>query len=624
MVAEFDGGRGTSDTLPPMLRRLVLVLAVGACGPSAATVAPASSQAAHIARVSGALLPAVQIKGEAGDTVALDARMRELKIPAVSIAVFEHNEVVWAQAWGVMDRETRKPADAETLFLAGSISKSVNALGVLDAVHDGLLSLDKPINDQLTSWKLPDNELTQATPVTLRMLLSHTGGTTVHGFPGYEAGKPLPTITQILDGQPPANTPPIRVDLAPGTKFRYSGGGVTITQLALADRAKRPYHEVLANRVLVPLGMTHSSYDQVLSPARLPHAASGHDGEGRTIAGKRNAYPEMAAAGLWTTPTDLARFFAEVGRGRSGASKVVKKEIAMEMTTKVAEVEATMSVGLGVFLFTRNGASMFGHDGADAGFQALAIASLDGGYGVVIMANSENGFAIFEQIARTVFAEYGWAGSDPVHERFAMEATQKQKFIGTFVDGGLPVQITDEGGKLAARSPFGKPAELVPVSATAVLHRARGGRLELDGSGALVNMGRPLRRLAEGVKHPLFVLEAGKLDEAVALWKTQAAADPKTALVDEQSLNLLGYELMNRDMPNGVKLLHLISATFPDSSNAHDSYAEALMRSGDKAGAIVEYEAAIKTLDKDPRIPVEKRPPLVAHAEEMLVILRKQ
>ena len=598
---------------------LALVLLVS-CGPSARPAEPVSPQAAHIDRIVGALLPRVQVKGEPGDSVSLDKRMHELKIPAVSIAVFEHHKLVWAQAFGVTDRETRKPADADTLFLAGSISKSVNALGV----HDGLLALDKPINEQLTSWKLPDNELTQATPVTLRMLLSHTAGTTIHGFPGYVAGTPLPTVPQILDGKPPANTAAVRVDLAPGTKFRYSGGGITITQLALAEGVKRPYQEVLANRVLVPLGMTNSSYEQVLSPARLPHAATGHDPEGRTIPGKRNAYPEMAAAGLWTTPTDLARFFAEVGLARSGTSKLVRKEIALEMTTEVADIEGTDSVGLGVFLSEKNGAPMFGHNGADAGFQAIAVASLDGGYGVVIMANTENGFAIFDSIVRTVFAEYGWAGADPMIERFPMDAAQQQKFVGNFVDGGLPVEITVDGGKLMSRIPFGKLVEEVPVSAAAVVHRVLGRKLEIDASGAIASNGKPLRRLAAGTQHPLFVLDGGKFDDAVALWKKQAAADPKAALADETALNLFGYEMMNRDLANAVKLLHLISATFPASSNAHDSYAEAAMRANDKPTAIAEYEASIKTLDADPHIPAAEKPERKAHAEELLVTLRKR
>src|SRR6185369_10815280 len=158
-------------------------------------------------------------------------------------------------------------------------------------------------------------------------------GTTVHGFPGYPAGTPLPTLPQVLDGQPPANSPPVRVDLTPGARFRYSGGGITIMQQALIDRLGRPFPDILHDSVLAPLGMSHSTYEQPLPPARVASAAAGHDPEGNVIEGKRNVYPEMAAAGLWTTPTDLARFFLELQLARAGRSQHVSRDIAMKMTT---------------------------------------------------------------------------------------------------------------------------------------------------------------------------------------------------------------------------------------------------------------------------------------------------
>jgi CubicO group peptidase (beta-lactamase class C family) len=351
------------------------------------------------------------------DGHTIEERMWEYKIPALSIAVFDNYELVWTKAYGLADVETGTRADERTTFLAGSISKSVNALGQLTAVADGLLSLDAPINDALESWKLPDNELTRDTPVTLRTLLSHTAGTTVHGFRGYAAGEPVPTIQQILDGQPPANNAPIRVDLAPGTTFRYSGGGTTISQLALSERANRPYPQVLDERVLRPLDMTRSSFDQTLTPERLQHAAVGYDHDGNAIKGKRFAYPEMAAAGLWTTPTDLARFFIEIAKARAGKSTRIPRRIALQMTTKVIDVgDGPTAVGLGVFLLNKNGTSCFGHNGADAGFQASALASLDGGRGIVIMANSENGFLIFDELERTVFSAFDRPGANtPAH-----------------------------------------------------------------------------------------------------------------------------------------------------------------------------------------------------------------
>jgi CubicO group peptidase (beta-lactamase class C family) len=171
------------------------------------------------ARVESGLLPSVLVKGEPRRWT-LAAHMREYRIPAVSIAVINNYRVEWARAYGMADVSTAAPATVDTLFQAGSISKPVAAMAALLAVAHGSFALDAPINDALTTWKLPDNELTRAAPVTLRRLLSHTAGTTVHGFPGYAAGAPLPTLSQVLDGQPPANTPPVRVDLAPATKFR--------------------------------------------------------------------------------------------------------------------------------------------------------------------------------------------------------------------------------------------------------------------------------------------------------------------------------------------------------------------------------------------------------------------
>jgi CubicO group peptidase (beta-lactamase class C family) len=516
-------------------------------------------------------------------------------------------------------------ADDETIFLAGSISKSVNALAVLMAASDGTLALGQPINELLESWKLPDNELTRATPVTLRRLLSHSAGTTVHGFPGYRAGSALPTVPQILDGKPPANTEAVRVDLAPGTAFRYSGGGTVISQLALTERSKRPYPEVLADRVLRPLEMVHSTYEQALPPSRLQHAAAGYDRTGAVIAGKRNAYPEMAAAGLWTTPTDLARFFLAISLARAGKPSPVPSAIAIQMTSKVIDVEGD-GVGLGVFLSELNGAPLFGHGGDDAGFTANAVASLDGGYGVVVMANSDNGYRIFDEITRAVFAEYGWPGADPVVVRTALEPAQRARFVGQFLDGAAPVMITEQAGRLLLRTPFEQPVELVPVAPDSVVQRDTARRLHVDATGSLEatheRTNRKLTRLAEPTRHHLFELEAGRFDAAVAAWRDRVKADPKAAEDDERFANSLGHRVMERDTGSALEVLRLVATVFPDSSNAHDSLGEAYMVAGDKPHAIAEYEQMVRTLDADHRVPVTARAARRTYAEQQLAKLR--
>ena len=194
-------------------------------------------ETARIARVENGLTPLVRVEGER--RWSIDSRLLAHHTPGISVAVIHHHALAWARGYGIADEQTRAPVTEHTLFQAGSTSKTVFALAALSAVKDGALSLDGPINDALTSWKLPENELTRATPVTLRQLLSHTAGTTAHGFPGYAVGAPVPTLLQILDGASPANTEPVRVKVAPGTPFHYSGGGTIIAQQALVDAEKK-------------------------------------------------------------------------------------------------------------------------------------------------------------------------------------------------------------------------------------------------------------------------------------------------------------------------------------------------------------------------------------------------
>lgn len=578
--------------------KLVALALLVACGGSSTT--PVTPAVDHAASIERGLHPAVSIKGEP-HSIALEQRMRELHINAVSIAVFQNYKVVWARAYGLAD--TGVPATPETLFQAGSISKSVNALGTLEAVADGVLSLDTPINDSLTSWKLPNNDLTKVTPVTLRELLSHTAGTTVHGFPGYAAGLPLPTIKQILDGEPPANSPAIRVDLAPNTQFRYSGGGITIAQLALAERSKASYPEILARRVLQPLGMAHSTYEQPLPAALVPHAAAGYGQDGTQVVGKRHVYPEMAAAGLWTTPADLARFFSEIALARANRSKLVTNKVALEMTTAVKRLDpnVTDAVGLGVFMYDRSGVPCFGHNGADEGFQADALATLDGGNGVVIMANSDNGSRIFPAIERTVFAEYGWGHEDEV-TRVTLDASQRTKFVGGY-SGVALFRIAAVDGKLVLAGPFEKPhSELVPISPTTLVDDGSGMRIELapDGVRLVPQQGAPV--VIPRGSAPLLLLEDGNADGAAELWRAEAKTDPQRSRLDEDRANQIGYNLMHEDPKHALEVLHFVVTVFPESSNAHDSYGEVLLATGDKAHALEQYTLARDTVDADPRI----------------------
>ena len=391
--------------LPSRVFRLPALLFLVLLGAPGAGPAPPP----EIQQVERGLRPAVLLKGD--KTWTIEERMRLYKIPAVSIAVFGSGKVLWAKAYGLADADALTAATDATLFQAASISKSVSAMGALAEVNRGKIALDRNINDYLKSWKLPENDWTRKKPVTLTMLLSHSGGVTVHGFPGYAAG-PVPQLTQVLDGAAPANSAAIRVDIAPGTEFRYSGGGYTIAQQALIDVEGKPYPRILAEDVLVPLGMTESTYEQPLPPERLKSAAAGHDGQGRAIPGKRHTYPEMAAAGLWTTPSDLARFALGLERALEGKpGSVLPKELAVKMVTPVFG-----DYGLGLGIVKRGAASYFSHGGSNEGFRCQMVAHRDKGYGAVVMTNSESGDEILPEILRSIAAAYQWEGyrNEPV------------------------------------------------------------------------------------------------------------------------------------------------------------------------------------------------------------------
>ena len=335
--------------------------------------------------------------------LSLTQLMQLYNVPALSIAVIDDFKIAWAKGYGTIGMGSSAPVGTHTLFQAGSISKPVAATGALGLVEQGKLSLDEDVNLKLKSWKVPDNEFTKEQKVTLRRLMSHTGGLTVHGFPGYDVDAPLPTLVQIFNGEKPANTAPIRVDVLPGSLERYSGGGVTIEQQLMIDVTGKAFPELMRETVLDKIGMTDSSYEQPLPPARAAMTANGTYMDGKPVHGRWHIYPEMAAAGLWTTPTDLAKFAIEMANSRHGKSnRVLSQKMTEEMLTPVKE-----EAGLGFFLENAN-PGQFGHGGADEGFQALLTMNSETGKGVAIMADSDNGISVANLVLRRIAKEYAW------------------------------------------------------------------------------------------------------------------------------------------------------------------------------------------------------------------------
>ena len=333
--------------------------------------------------------------------------MKLYEVPGVSVAVIKDFELDYVEVHGVKSKITREPVTVQTLFQAASLSKSVSAAGVMSLVQDGVVSLDTDINDYLISWQVPDNELQDSEKVTLRRLLSHTAGTTVSGFRGYRYTESVPSLIRILNGEQPANSAPIVVDRVPGSQFQYSGGGYVVMQQAVQDVTGASFPDFIRGRVLQPIGMDNSTYEQPLPASLRDSAASGYYANGVAVPGGHHIYPEIAAAGLWTTPTDLARFLMELQlsiRGES-SNRVLSRGKAEALLT---EVERDYALGFDVW--THRGQPYFGHSGANDGFRCRMVAHRTEGYGVVILTNSDNGLELSDAVVQLIGQRDGWPG----------------------------------------------------------------------------------------------------------------------------------------------------------------------------------------------------------------------
>lgn len=340
------------------------------------------------------------------DPADIASWMELYEVPGASVAVINDFRLDYVEVHGIKSRATREPVTEGTLFQAASMSKGVSAAAVLSLFQDGVVSLDREVNDYLTSWRIPDNELQAREKVTLRRLLSHTAGTTVSGFRGYRYTEPWPTLIQILNGEPPANSPPIVVDLVPGSRFRYSGGGYEVMEQAVRDVTGIDYPDLIRERVLEPIGMASSTYEQPLPEMLRELAASGYYANGEAVPGDHHIYPEMAAAALWTTSADVARFLIELQLSLRGESNRVLTRQNAEML--LGEVES--DYGLGFNLWEHRGEAYFGHAGANDGFRGRMIAHRTAGYGVVILTNSDNGLELSEAVLQLIGEREGWPG----------------------------------------------------------------------------------------------------------------------------------------------------------------------------------------------------------------------
>jgi CubicO group peptidase (beta-lactamase class C family) len=371
-----------------------------------------------IQAIEHGLMPVTKNKERPPQKMELTQRMKHYKVPGFSAAFIHQDELAWAKGFGVAEAGSENPVTTETIFQAASISKTVTAMVALHLVEAGSLDLDADANEFLHSWKIPKSKFTQSHPdgvtpkVTLRGLLSHSAGLGIHGYRGYPADRELPSLQQILNGEPPANSKPVRVVQAPGKTYKYSSGGYLVVQQMIEDATGRPLAALAKEFIFDKLGMTSSTFDTRLPEAMLRRAATAHSRTGEPVPGKWHLYPEQAAASLWTTPSDLGRLIAEILKSYKNKSKLV---LSSEMTQLMLTPQANIGVNWDcTFAFNtinikQLGWTTAGHPGWNEGFHSIMLFCLQTGEGLVWMTNGENGRHLYFEASHGLADVVKWS-----------------------------------------------------------------------------------------------------------------------------------------------------------------------------------------------------------------------
>jgi CubicO group peptidase (beta-lactamase class C family) len=376
-----------------------------------------------------------------GKPFTLSERMKHYNVAGVSVAVIDNYQIVWAKGYGYADKKENRKVTINTLFEPGSISKSLNAVGILQLAQQGKLDLYQDINQYLVNWKFPYDTASHGKKITTAQLLSHTAGLTVHGFPGYHRDSAIAAVTDILDGRAPSNTEAVRSYTEPGKEARYSGGGILITQQMLTDLTKQRYEDYMYEQVFQPLGMTNSSYNQPPAAGQQKNLATGYKSNGNEVPGKYFVYPEKAAAGLWTTPTDLCKYIIEMQQAYQGrSSKVLNQEMVKLHVTPYKN-----DIAMGTYIQNRNGEKYFVHSASNEGFTGYFLGGLTNGKGVALFVNSEDGYVLLE-LLNSIALVYNWEGfpkpeqitTVPVHD------TITSKYVGEYITDGYLSAIKKE------------------------------------------------------------------------------------------------------------------------------------------------------------------------------------
>ena len=563
--------------------------------------------------VENGLSSLVLIQGDS--TWNIEDRMQYYGVPGMTIAVIKDFKIDWVGCYGVKDKVGKLPVTEATLFQAGSISKPVSAYAALKTVDLNKIDLNKDVNTYLYSWKIPENSFTISKSISLAHLLSHTGGVTVQGFAGYGMREKLPDFVQILNGESPANSPAIKVDEYPGVEFRYSGGGYCIVQQLLTDVHGKNFPTVMKELVLDPLGMSSSTFKQQLSEDLITNASDGYTQDGNWINGGFNIYPEMAAAGLWTTASDLAAFVIDIQNGLQNGmnSKILSKELSTKMMTPFLQ----SYMGLGIFILDKGEEVYFQHGGWNEGFSSQFTAHRDKGYGVVVLSNS-NQPNLINEVIRSVARVYQWDNflSDAVSP-LPINREEKDRIIGRYkYNDDNVTTILEKNDKIYYHYTPDNYEELIRIDSNIYIRRENSTEIsfkEIDDEMTLVFLGddgesesQICGRLRENEKVPYELLFNESFEKGLDAYKGLRKKDSANVVVQESRLNSFGYGFLYSDqVEKAIQVFKINIELHPNSPITHNALGEAYIKIGAKEEALKSFRESLK-IEPDNRFALKK------------------
>lgn len=562
-----------------------------------------------IKKVETGLTTRVHIAGDS--TWSIEERMEHYGIPGVSIAVIHNGEIAWAKGYGVMDKESKAPVTEQTLFEVSNIGMPLTAYGALRLVEQNKVSLNEDINRYLKSWKLPDSEFTKEKKATIKNLLSHTAGINVHSFKGYSTDVSVPTLIEVLNGTPPANSSPVMVDKVLDESFWISAGGYTIIQQMMMDVEDKKFPEIMNELVLQPFGMSNSSFNQPLTSAQLKMAATGYLQDGSRVKGKRHIYPELASNGLWTNAEDLAKFVINIQQTlKDNSNKGLSKDLTELMLTPLVENRWGLN-GLGFSISYKKDEIYFRKNGWGTGFYSEMMAHRDNDHGVVVLTNSPKPDLVYE-LVRSVALAYEWDNYFPVHKKMEIEQSLIDKITGRYQSNNATVEVFQKDNLLFTKNILDvKAEELIKVSDSTFVKRNSSRLIQFkpnseNGTLNLLYLNRNDKTITSTFvktdndkKEPVEFLLEGDFEKALKAYRVLIKQDATHPKVTEDYLNDIGYDFYHADrMTLSLNTFKINMMLYPASFKVYDSYAEACVKTGENDLAIKNYA---KSLELNPQ-----------------------